>query len=172
MFRIYILVRSTNGHKLDLFSSTSIILQSINSTLSQNSLRPEDCTRKQFNNNNAVIVKLLVKRYKICQMVFQANKHLKNYLLIYHLIFMPNISFLGHQLFFYKHFWEVKGGFALFACCSILEMLLVSLNTAKVCFEAHRPLHTIQGISLRILSHETRFQVLIILFFFNNFHKI
>jgi hypothetical protein len=66
----------------------------------------------------------------------------------------------------------VKGGFALFACCSILEMLLVSLNTAKVCFEAHRPLHTIQGISLRILSHETRFQVLIILFFFNNFHKI
>jgi hypothetical protein len=113
----------------------------------------------KLDNSDDLIVKLLTKHHKICQMVLLANRHLKTYLLTYFVVFLPNISFLGHHLLFYKNFWEVKGGFAVFACCSLLEMLLVLLNTAHVYYEAHRPRHSLHGIVFRLLSNETRFQV-------------
>jgi hypothetical protein len=108
------------------------------------------------------LFKLLSKHYKICDMVLLANRHLKFYIISFYVIFLPNVCFLGHHLLFYENDWRVKGGFALFTCCSILEVLLVSLSTAKICSEAHRPSHIVHGIGLRRFPDETRFQVFII----------
>jgi hypothetical protein len=106
-----------------------------------------------------VISRLLNKHYKVCDMVLEGNRYLKNYLFSFYILFFPLFCFLIYQILFSPVLIGVKLVLGLFVFMISLMIFLVSLTTAEITTMAHKPYHIVHGVGRMSLPEEVQLQV-------------
>lgn len=92
---------------------------------------------------------LITKHYYVCDMVKQANKHLKIYLFIFYIIFAPHLCLMIYQIMFSTNSTtqgKIFMGFLLILS-DFFQVYSVSVLSAQITTKSHEPYYAMHGVN-------------------------
>ena len=92
---------------------------------------------------------LITKHYYVCEMVKQANRHLKVYLFIFYTIFAPHLCLMIYQIMFSTNATtqgKIFIGFLLILS-DFFQVYSVSVLSAQITTKSHEPYYAMHGVN-------------------------
>ncbi|KAI2810067.1 hypothetical protein BLOT_001222, partial [Blomia tropicalis] len=97
------------------------------------------------------ISKLIYKHFYVCEMVKQANKHLKFYLFVFYIIFTPHLCLMIYYIIFdSSNFEATQARFAIetiVILCDLFQLYCISVFSAQITLKSHEPYYTMHGVN-------------------------
>ena len=126
-----------------------------------------------------VLSKLFEKHYIVCDMVIGSNQYFKTYLFFFFTIMVTHECFLFYQIFtvrnalsvsfllikisfihiYHKIENQIKAVIGFYIVFDAIQILLVSLCSAKITSSAHKPYHVVHGVGKMTLPEDVQVQV-------------